>query len=52
MIDDVKREGDFDNPSEPDGVVMKTPNGHYYEMGVLHDCDYSDCPDNIDYEDE
>ena len=46
MIDDIAREGDFEEDNEPDGDVMRTPDGHYYEMGVAHDCNHPDCPAN------
>lgn len=46
MRDDIEREGDFEDPSEPDGGVVRTPDGHYYEMGVAHNCNHQDCPAN------
>lgn len=35
-------------PEELPTFTKKTPSGHEYEMGVMHECGVEDCPANIE----
>lgn len=46
MIDDIAFRGGLEDATESNGDVMRTPDGHHYEMGVNHDCGHRNCPAN------